>query len=269
MKTIAPRKSALKFFLVVLVLAIPLWLLGPIVGNIESLKIPATDLVLAFVPMIAAAILVYQEEGPGGVTRLLTRIVDYRISPAIWYVPLLFLVLVIDLLLVIVMRLGGNTGVAEIHTVMIPVLLAIFFPLAAGEETGWMGYAIDPLQDRWGALGASVLLAIPWWLGHFPSIMHIGGTASDLAWWLLGAVAIRIVIVWLYNNTGRSLFAATLFHTLINVGRSVSYPTAGSHYDHAYQYAGYVMFAIAALTIVCLWDSKTLTRLRFSAPQTL
>jgi len=45
----------------------------------------------------------------------------------------------------------------------------------------------------------------------------------------------RIVIVWLYNNAGKSLFAAILFHALINVIRSLTYPTVGSDYDPAYQ----------------------------------
>ena len=174
------RKSPLKFFLLVFLLAIPLWLLGPVVGNIESLKIPVTDLALAFVPLAAAAILVYREDGFGGVKRLLKRIVDYRkIQQKIWYVPLIFLAPLIYLSLVTIMRLIGDSAVADNHILMLPVLFAIFFPLAVGEETGWMGYAIDPMQDRSGALWASILLAIPWWIGHFPSIIHIGGTRAD------------------------------------------------------------------------------------------
>lgn len=260
----APWKSPLKFFVLVFVLATPFWVLSAIVGNIGSLKVPVTDLALAFVPLTAAAILVYREEGFAGVKRLLKRIFDYKkIKQKIWYLPLIFLVPLIYLLLITVMRLTGNHAVADNHILMLPLLLVIFFALAAGEETGWMGYAMDPMQDRWEAFVASIILAIPWWLGHFPSIIHIGGTRADLAWWLLGAMAIRILIVWLYNNTGKSLFAATLFHTLINVGRSVSYPTVGSHYDPTYQSVGYLIFAFTALIVTILWDSKTLTRLKY------
>src|SRR5688572_24198926 len=198
------RKSPLKFFLLVFALAIPLWLLGPVVGNIVSLKIPVTDLALAFMPLTAAAILVYREEGSGGVKLLLKRIVDYkRITHKIWWVPLIFLAPLIYVLLVTVMRLTGKSTVADNNILLMAALFPVFFALAAGEESGLMGYAIDPMQNRWGAVWASILLAIPWWLGHFPSIIHIGGTRADLAWWLVGAVAMRIVIVWLYNNTGR------------------------------------------------------------------
>lgn len=261
--TAAHRKSPFKFFVLVFVLACPFWVISIIVGNIGSLKVPVTDLALAFVPLTAAAILVYREEGFAGVKRLLKRIFDYKkIKQKIWYLPLIFLAPLIYLLLITVMRLTGNYAVAFNHILMLPLLLVIFFALAAGEETGWMGYAIDPMQDRWGALMASIILAIPWWLGHFPSIIHIGGTRSDLAWWLPGAMAMRILIVWLYNNTGKSLFAAILFHTLINAGRSVSYPTVGSHYDPTYQDVGYLFFAITALIVTILWDSKTLTRFK-------
>ena len=71
-------------------------------------------------------------------------------------------------------------------------------------------------------------------------------------------------MILLYNNTGKSLFVAILFPTLINVGRSVSYPTVGSHYDPTYQSVGYLIFSIAALIVTIVWDSKTFTRLRYA-----
>jgi membrane protease YdiL (CAAX protease family) len=40
---------------------------------------------------------------------------------------------------------------------------------ALGEELGWSGYAIDPMQARWGALKASILLGIFWAVYHYIS----------------------------------------------------------------------------------------------------
>jgi membrane protease YdiL (CAAX protease family) len=257
------KKSPLKFFLLVFALAIPIWLLSAFVGVIGSLKVPVTDLVLAFTPLTAAAILVYREEGLGGVRTLLKRVFDYkRIEHKSWYLPLICLVPAIYLLTSAVMRLGGHSARVEIHRLTLPLLLVLFFLLAVGEEAGWMGYAFDPMQDRWGALGASIILAIPWWVGHLPSIIQIGGTPADIAWWFPGAIALRILVGWLYNNTGKSLFAAILFHALLNLGRSASYPTLGSRYDPAYQAVGYSIEVIMALIVVLFWDSKTLTRAR-------
>jgi uncharacterized protein len=38
------------------------------------------------------------------------------------------------------------------------------------------------------------------------------------------------VIVWLYNNTGRSVFAASLYHGTLNLCWQL-FPNRGSHYD--------------------------------------
>jgi uncharacterized protein len=133
------------------------------------------------------------------------------------------------------------------------------FVLAIGEEVGWTGYLTDPLQARFEALGASLIIALPWWLGHLPSILQIGGGLDDIAWWFPGAIALRILITWLYNNTGRCVAAAVVFHTLLNVGRWVSYPTVGTHYDPAYQAVGYGVASLLALALLVIWGPRTLT----------
>ena len=51
----------------------------------------------------------------------------------------------------------------------IPVLFVAFFIAAAGEELGYTGYAIDPMQDRWGALKAGIILGLIWAVWHYPS----------------------------------------------------------------------------------------------------
>ena len=38
----------------------------------------------------------------------------------------------------------------DVPDAAIPAYFVLFFVLAVGEEAGWSGYAIDPLQDRWG-----------------------------------------------------------------------------------------------------------------------
>ena len=134
------------------------------------------------------------------------------------------------------------------------------FLLAIGEEAGWTGYLLDPLQAGFGALGASLIVAVPWWAAHLPSILQIGGSLGDIAWWLPGAIALRILMTWLYNNTGRSLLSVVLFHTLLNVGRSVAYPTISTHYDPAYQATGYAICFVLSAIVVVVWGPKTLTR---------
>jgi uncharacterized protein len=49
---------------------------------------------------------------------------------------------------------------------------------------------------------------------------------SWIAWWSLGTVAARVIIVWLYDNTGGSVLAAAVFHDMVNVTYSLFRSTA-------------------------------------------
>lgn len=147
------KKSPLKFYLLVFALSIPFWLFGAMAGSLaESLPInlPVSSL-MAVCPLLAALILVYREDKPGGIKRLLQKVFDYKsIKKKIWYVPALFLMPVIMLLSYGVMCLMGlPLPKPYIPLLIIPILFIAFFIAAVGEEVGWMGYVVDPMQDRW------------------------------------------------------------------------------------------------------------------------
>ena len=83
---IASRSRApLKFFLLVFALSVPFWLLGA-ATDVQLLPgLPMSALAL-FCPVMAAAILLYRENGTAGVIELLKRAFDYqRISAKVWY----------------------------------------------------------------------------------------------------------------------------------------------------------------------------------------
>ena len=142
---------------------------------------------------------------------------------------------------------------------MIPLLFVLFFILAIGEEVGWTGYATDPLQDRWSALTTGIILGLVTALWHFVPLIQMGRTPIWIAWWSLGSISIRILTVWLYNNTGRSLFAGIVFHAMNNLSFAL-FPNYGSHWDPAV--AG-VITAIVAVIVAFLWGSRTLARYRY------
>ena len=84
------KKSPLKFFVLVYVLALPFWLLGALSGGItKTIPINLPISALMFVcPITAAVILTYREQKSRGVKQLLTRVFDYkRTKQKIWYVP--------------------------------------------------------------------------------------------------------------------------------------------------------------------------------------
>jgi membrane protease YdiL (CAAX protease family) len=125
---------------------------------------------------------------------------------------------------------------------------------------GWSGYAIDPLQQRWGALKASLILGVVWALWHGIPFVQTGNPPNWIVWKSLSVVALRILIVWLYNNTGKSVFAAILFHDMINVSEFL-FPNYGSHYDPFV--TGLITWLTAGI-FTFGWGAKTLAGNRYS-----
>jgi uncharacterized protein len=247
------NRSPVKFFLLVFALSIPFWLVQP-----RDWPISAS----VGAPLLAALILVYREAGGRGVRRILSRVFDqWRIRKKIWYVPIIFLMPLLYLLSYLVMRLMGLPFPDEpyIPFLLIPLLLVLFFILAIGEEVGWTGYVTDPLQDRWSALTTSIILGLVTAIWHFVPLIQMGRTPTWIAWWALSALSIRILYVWLYNSTGKSLFAAIVFHAMNNLSFAM-FPNYGSHWDPA---VGGVITAIVAVIVTFLWGPRTLARYRY------
>jgi uncharacterized protein len=263
------NRSPLKFFLIVFGLSIPLWIIDLMIDAKRSslLNFSVIDILSAFIPLIAGCILIYKEEGKGGVYKLFKRIFDYsRITKKRWYAPIIFLPFLMYLLIYTVIRVLGLSLPIEFHIsfLSVPVLFCLFFLGAVAEETGYMGYAIDPIQERFGALSASILVGIPWAVWHYPSIIQQGHGLTFIVWATLGTVAVRVLIVWIYNNTGKSLFACILFHTMLNVGRPL-FPRDRIHNPLVdYPHIHYSIIAIAAGIVVFLWGTKTLARYRYA-----
>lgn len=261
--SVSLKKSPLQFFVLVFALALPFWLLGALVNPLPPINLTASS--LQFVcPITAAFILVYREEQAGGIKRLLKRVFDGKnIKHKIWYVPIICLNPLILVLSYGIMRLVGRPLPEPfIPWSTIPIFVVVFFFSAVGEEVGWTGYATDPLQDRWGAFKTSLLLGAVW------AIWHVVGYRQEHQWvWVAGqcfsTIGLRVLMVWLYNNTGKSLFAVILFHTMINVGE-FSFPNYGSYYDPVI--AGAIT-AVIAIIITFLWGAKTLACFRYACPQ--
>jgi len=216
-------------------------------------------------PLIAASILVYREEKLGGVKRLLKRVFDgKRIKHKIWYVPIIFLMpLIMVLSYGVMLLLGRPLPEPYIPVLLIPILFVVFFLPAACEEVGWTGYLTDPMQERWSALTTGLILGAVWAIWHV-----IPELQANLPAWVTGqffsTIGLRILIVWLYNNTGKSVFAAILFHDMVNVSE-FSFPNYGSHYDPVITGP---LIAITAVIVTYLWGSNTLARYRYAGRDT-
>jgi membrane protease YdiL (CAAX protease family) len=256
---ITERRSPLKFFLLVFALSIPLWLIGAVTPLQLLPGLPVSSLNV-FCPLIAASLLVYREDKTTGVTRLLKRSFDYRrIRAKVWYVPTVLLMPGIAILAYGLMRLVRLPLPApQFPGLAALVMFLAFFIAALGEEVGWSGYVIDPMQDRWNALQASVLLGLVWATWHIVPLVQAQRSPAWLAWWCLFTVTLRVLIVWIYNNTGKSVFAAALYHAIANVSWQL-FPNYGSHWDP--RITGLIT-ALAAVIVTVVWGPRTLARYR-------
>lgn len=252
------KRSLLKFYILVFALAVPFWLIGAVV-EVDGLPLdlPVSALMVVC-PITAAWILVRREEGPGGMRRLLTRVFDFRkITRRTWYLPSIFLMPIMLVLTYWAMRLMG-LSLHEPSTALleIPILFVAYFISAVGEEGGWTGYAVDPMQDRWSASSTGIVMGSVWGVWHIVPYIQADHPAVWVIGQTLGAIPLRILIVWLYNNTAKSMFAVIVLHTMTNVSESV-FPGFSARY--APVVLGGIL-AIAAVIVTILWGSKTLAR---------
>ncbi len=215
------RRSIVGFFVLTFVYTIPTYVL---IGLTSKGIILSPEMVFSFIPLslfapIGAAItLSYRNRGKKGVKKLLKRTFDYkRIKNRRWLAgsflatPLLFL-LVWGVSLILDKEL-----VPPMASVLVsPIMFLMFCFGAHGEETGWMGYVFKPMERKWSTLKATLILAVYWAIWHVPIYVF---AIEDPVWIVAqtaSLIAFRYIIVWLYNNTGKSVFVTILLHAIYN-----------------------------------------------------
>jgi hypothetical protein len=264
MRTLAsPLKSSLYFCLAVFTFSLFLWLLEDMVGEGAlgiPINLPVSSL-MAFFPLITACIFAYGKDKGKEIRNLFKRLIDWSpIRRKVWYLPALLLIPAVLLASYLFMSLMNYPlPKPDLHLPMIPFFFAIFLIGAAGEEAGWMTFVIDPLQQRWSALTTSIVCGAVWAVWHIVPLIQAGHDTAWIVWHCLVIVFLRIVIVWIYNNTGHSVFMATLFHASANVGFFL-FPNYGSHYDPVV--TAIILAAIVGI-IAFLWGFRTLSAYRY------
>ena len=253
----------LKFVLLVFALSLPFWLVGALASSLSSvlpINLPVSSL-MAFCPLLAAVIITYRTSKTSGVKHLLRSAFDYRSITGFWVVPIIFLMPATLTVVYWVMRLM-NAPLPDTPTPfqLAPVFLIVFFISAVGEEVGWSGYALAPLQNRWGALNAGIILGVVWASWHLVPFMQAHHPPGWIAWQCLVTISGRVIIVWLYNSTGKNVFAAILYHAFSNVSVFL-FPNYGSHYDPAI--TGIALTG-TAVVVAFVWGPRTLAHYQFA-----
>ncbi len=229
MKITVNHRNPRKFFVLTFLFSWLVWGMMLIFPPTENFFVPLLFLG-AFAPSIVALFLVSLEGGIPSLKEFANRIWDIRRISWKWY---LFIFLFFPGVLVIgygiIFLLGGevpdlNTYFEGINTTSDFLYLVIFMLLGGplAEELGWRGYVLEPLQEKWGKLKASLIIGFFWVLWHLP-LFFIEGTSQSQKgfgiafWsWTLQLFFLSIIFTWVYNGTRKSILAAILLHFMAN-----------------------------------------------------
>ena len=202
------------FFPLVMLLSIPFCALGAAGGRLPIATFLPVNAIMAFVPAITALILVYRESGVSGAKTFLSRALDYRrIKGVGWVLVALLLMPIVFLLAYGVLRLEGRAlpNVQLFPIVKIVAFALMFFLGAIGEELGWQGYAYAGVKKGRSALAAALIIGVIWGLWHVIPFIEMGRSVDWTLWQCLGAIAMRVIIVWLFANAGQSVSSPCYF----------------------------------------------------------
>jgi hypothetical protein len=91
-----------------------------------------------------------------------------------------------------------------------------------------------------------------------------GASHYWIVWDCIFVVMTRVLFVWIYNNTGRSIFAVALLHTMFNFVWQVI-PPGNMVLIPLYNPGSLaVITSVLAAVVTFLWGSKTLAQYRFA-----
>jgi membrane protease YdiL (CAAX protease family) len=233
---ILQTKPLLKFYLLLLGLSIPFWILGAMTEELAKMlpiNLPISALMF-LCPLIATLILIPRENKKEGIRKLIKRIFDYKkIKNKNWYIVIFGLTPGVMFIVYVVMLLQGKPLPNPVIPVLdILIFFILFFFSAVCEEIGWMGYVIEHMKDNSKVLKTGIIMGLAWGIWHAVPYFQGNHDFQWVLWQILSSVFNRILIVWIYNNNEKSMFSAVIYHTMINVS-VFSFPNYGSHYDPA------------------------------------
>ena len=150
------------------------------------------------------------------VVGLLKRIRPGKVSIH-WYLLLLLVVPATGIMMSIITRTAMPLQSASVSSLLSFLLINLITgPL--GEEFGWRGFALPRLIGRYNAVVASLILGLIWGLWHLPSFLISGTPQSNLQfpYFILTALALSVIITWVFVHVKQSIFFSVLFHYIFN-----------------------------------------------------
>ncbi|MGF3498285.1 MAG: CPBP family intramembrane glutamic endopeptidase [Candidatus Methanosuratincola sp.] len=126
------------------------------------------------------------------------------------------------------------------------------------EEFGWRGYALEGLQQRLNAFTSSAVLGAIWGAWHLPLFYIQGTIQSQTPIWGFFVLIIcgSFLFTWIYNNTGGSVLAVMIYHTMNNLAYLI-FPTLETETGGRYLL---ILNVLAVAIVLGLYGTKRMVR---------
>ena len=213
----------------------------------------------AWTPMVAAGVTVWLLDE--SVRDWLGQLRNLRVSIHWYLIGIVLLMLGTEFETIVAVLLGADVAVPFAPAWQYFFVFAVTLFLAGAlEELGWRGFLQPRLQQRFSALSASIVIGVVWGIWHIPMIFTgSGGTFTAFWEYMLNAIAVSVILGWVYNNTGGVLPAVMIAHAAHNMPRIGN--AAGDVPAVFDILSGDTIFYLLCALIIALYaGSQTLTR---------
>jgi len=194
-------------------------------------------------PNIAGIILTGVNGGWRGILRLLKKFIPVRANIA-WYLFALFLFPLTGILLNAVTRTPVKITALQSGEIL-TMAFAILISGPLGEELGWRGFALPRLLKSYSATVAGLILGLIWGIWHLPSFFASGlpQGSIQIPLFLVAALAISVIVTWIFVNTKGNIFISFLVHYTLNF----TYTLIGT--DFTWMMVFQILVAVALIAV--------------------
>jgi len=249
------KSQLLQFFILAFAIAWVVWI------PIYLKFIPETSVPLGFLgPIASATILTIRDSGKKGLKELYGGLIRFKAKPK-WFFALFTPAIIVTLTHLIFSMMFGFDSFLGIDKIIVNYVIITLFLIL--EEIGWRGYALPRLLTSKTALASSIILGSIWAVWHFPfwTIVPIDGAPEPFyVFYLtgtLGAIAMAVIITWIYNNTKQSIAMAAMCHASFNatIGAITFDKTIAIYHNLIFV----LLATLTTILLVLLFGSKTLS----------
>lgn len=264
------RHPALTFYVVVFTISWGGFLIamGPVLGMSVVELPPGAIWSMVAGPVVAGILLTGLVYGSAGFREFRARLFKWRVDVR-WYAVALLLAPLIIAVALFALSLASPVflpGIVKADDKVSYLLFNLLIALVAGifEEIGWTGFAVPTLRRRYGMFTTGLIVGALWsawhFLGNVAAAQTVAGTLSlsvflplilfDL---LVGfLVAYRVLMVWVYEQTG-SLLVAMLMHMSLTASIRIFTPVPNEGialFVYEFVLAAALWLVVAAVAVV-------------------